>query len=92
MNAQELFAQLGYIKTEDASFIQYKFEKTWDNELKILKKIFITFDKLKGYYYFEGIDNGKAAIPKINAGLHYAIDKQVKELGWIEVDLRQPNL
>lgn len=84
MIAQELFAQLGYKQAETNTHIQYTYEQTWDKELKILKKIYITFDKLKGYYYFEGIDNGRAAIPKINAGLHYAITKQIKELGWIE--------
>jgi hypothetical protein len=84
MTAQQLFEQLGYIKTENEAFIQYKFEQTWDQELKVIKRIYLTFDKLKGYYYFEGVDSGKAAIPKINAGLHYAITKQLKELGWIE--------
>jgi hypothetical protein len=84
MSATSLFQQLGYIRSEDESFIQYKFEITLDSELKVYKKIFITFDKLKGYYYIEGVDSGKAAIIKITAPLHYAIHIQVKELGWIE--------
>ena len=84
MKAQELFDQLGYQRQEDDKFIQYSLVKTLDADLRVVKKVYITFDKLKGYYYIEGVDSGKAAITKLTAPLHYAIHKQVLELGWIE--------
>ena len=84
MKSQDLFEQLGYERKEDAKFIQYTLTKTLDADLRVIKKVFITFDKLAGYYYIEGVDMGKPAITKLTAPLHYAIHKQILELGWIE--------
>jgi len=88
MKPQELFAELGYTHNQDADTIKYTFNATLDSDLELTRTITITFDIIKGYYYIEGLVGTKPMIVKITAPLHYAISKQLKELGWIEVDLR----
>jgi len=84
MTAQELFAKLGYTHKQDTNFIIYTFNATLDSDLELARTVTITFDIINGYYFIEGLVGTKPMIVKMTAPLHYAISKQLKELGWIE--------
>jgi hypothetical protein len=87
MKALELFAQLGYTHNQNADAIKYTLNATLDSDLELTRTITITFDIIKGYYFIEGLVGTKSMIVKMTAPLHYAISKQLKELGWIEVGI-----
>ena len=78
-SAKEMFEELGFyldIETNDEQIVYAK-NRLSDDTFGFLGAKTITFDKDMESIYLDGIDD-------ISMSLFYAINEQIKELGWLD--------